>query len=236
MENLPKHISIIPDGNRRWAKRRGLPSFFGHREGAKTTEKLLKVVIEELKIPYLTFWGCSVDNIAKRPEKEVKFLFDIFEKNFKKLAKSKYIHKNQVKIRVLGRWEKMFPENAKNSIKEAIEKTKNYKNYNLTFLMAYSGVDEMASAINKIAELRIKNSELRIDEELIKNNLWTKDLLAVDLAIRTGGEPHWSSGMMMWDIANAHFYFTETLFPAFSTAEFKRAVLNFSKTERRKGK
>jgi undecaprenyl diphosphate synthase len=235
VQNLPKHIVIIPDGNRRWAKKRGLPSFFGHREGAKTTEKLLKTALD-MKIPYLTFWGCSVDNVVKRPKEEVGFLFDIFAREFKRLANDKDIHERQVKIDFLGRWEEFLPEGAKKSIKEAVEKTKNYKNYHLTFLMAYSGTDEMTAAIQRIAELRMKNEELRIDDNLIKKNLWTKDLPPVDLAIRTGGEPHWSSGMMMWDIANAHFYFTETLFPAFSVEEFKKAVDNFGKTERRLGK
>jgi len=234
--NLPQHIVIIPDGNRRWAKNKGLPAFFGHRQGAKTLEKILKAVLE-LKIPCFTFWGASIDNITKRPKKEVDFLFKIFEQYFKKLAKSKEIHKNQVKVNALGRWEKLFPEKVKKSIKQAIEKTKNYKNYQLTVLLAYSGIDEMTTAIKKIAELRIKNLELRIDEELVKNNLWTKDLPAVDLVIRTGSasEPHLSNGMMMWDIADAQFYFTDTLFPDFSVAEFKKAVEKYGATERRLG-
>ncbi len=234
--NLPQHIVIIPDGNRRWAKKRGLPSFFGHREGAKTTEKIFKAALD-LKISRLTFWGSSLDNITKRPSQEVKFLFKLFEQYFKKLAKSKEVHQNAIKISILGRWEKLFPEKTRKAMTEAIEKTKNYKNYQLNFLMAYSGIDEMTTAIKKIAELRIKNTELRIDEELIKNNLWTKDLPPVDLVVRTGSasEPHNSSGMMMWDTADSQFYFTDTLFPDFSVEEFKRAVENYAKIERRRG-
>lgn len=86
-----------------------------------------------------------------------------------------------------------------------------------------------------VQKLRIKNSELRINEKLIKNNLWTKDLPPVDLVIRTGGEPHWSMGMMMWDVADAQLYFTETLLPDFSVEEFKKAIEQYSKTERRMG-
>ncbi|MDP3015031.1 MAG: polyprenyl diphosphate synthase [bacterium] len=233
--NLPQHIVLIPDGNRRWAKKRGLPPFFGHRQGVKTTEKILKAVLD-LKIPYLTFWGSSLDNIAKRPSQEVKFLFKIFEQHFKKLAKSKEVNQNKIKINILGRWRELFPESVKQAMEEVIKKTKDYKNYQLTFLMAYSGVDEMTSAIQGIAELRIKNAELRINEELIKNNLWTKDLPAVDLVIRTGGEPHWSAGMMMWDVANSQLYFTETLYPDFSVEEFKKAVNKYGQIERRMGK
>jgi len=232
--NLPNHIVLIPDGNRRWARKRGLPAFFGHRRGVKATEKILKVALE-LKIPCFTFWGMSLDNITKRSPQEVNFLFDIFERWFKKVAKSKYIHKNFVKINVLGRWNKLFPERVKKAIKTAIEKTRNYRNHQLTFLLAYSGIDEMNEAIKKIAELRIKNKNLKIDEKLIKNSLWSKDLPQVDLVIRTGGEPHWSMGMMMWDVADSQLYFTKTLLPDFSVKEFKKAIDQYSKTERRMG-
>jgi len=232
--NLPTHIVLIPDGNRRWAKKRGLAPFLGHRQGAKTTKEIFKAALD-LKIPYLTFWGSSIDNIAKRPAAEVKFLLKIFEQMFKKLAKNREVRKNGVKINVLGRWREMFPANVKKAIQEAIEKTKDYKNHQLTFLIAYSGIDEMTSAIQKISNLKSQISNLKIDEELIKNNLWTKDLPPVDLVIRTGGEPHWSAGLMMWDVADAQLYFTETLYPDFSVEEFKKAIEQYSKTERRMG-
>ncbi len=233
--NLPQHIVLIPDGNRRWAKKKGLPPFFGHREGAKTTEKILKAVLD-LKIPYFTFWGSSLDNITKRPSQEVKFLLKIFEQNFRKLAKSKEVHKNGIKINVIGRWKEMFPESVKKAIQEAITQTKNYNNYRLTFLMAYSGIDEMIDAIRRIANRKEQSANLKIDESIIKNNLWTKDLPPVDLVIRTGGEPHWSAGLMMWDVANAQLYFTNTLYPDFSVEEFKKAVEKYSQTERRMGR
>ena len=156
--NLPNHVVVIPDGNRRWARKKGSLYFFGHREGAKTTEKILKAALE-MKIYHLTFWGSSLDNIIKRPKKEVEFLFDIFEKNFKKLVKNKDIHKNGVKVNALGRWRELFPERVKKAIEEAIEKTKNYKNYHLTFLMAYSGIDEMTNAIQEIAKIRNQKSK-----------------------------------------------------------------------------
>lgn len=231
---MPQHIVLIPDGNRRWAEKKGLPSFFGHREGAKTTEKILKAVLD-LKTPYFTFWGSSLDNIAKRPPQETKFLLKLFERYFKKLAKSEEVRRNKIKINVIGRWRELFPESVKKAMEEAIEKTKNYKNRQFTFLMAYSGIDEMTTAIKEIAELRIKNAELRINEKLIKDNLWTKDLPAVDLVIRTGGEPHWSAGMMMWDVANSQLHFTETLYPDFSVKEFKKAVNRYCRTQRRFG-
>lgn len=233
--NLPKHVAIIPDGNRRWAKKRGLLSFFGHRAGAKTSEKILNAALD-LKIPYITFWGSSKDNIIKRSKEEVNFLFKIFENEFKKLVKNKRIHANKVKINVLGEWERYFPIEVKKAIKEAIEKTKNYNDYNLTFLLAYSGKDEMIEAIKKILKSEIRNPKLEIDGDLIKDNLWTKDLPLVDLIIRTGGDPHNSNGFMMWDTADSQLYFTDTLWPDFSPEEFKKAITAYSKIERRFGK
>jgi undecaprenyl diphosphate synthase len=233
--NLPRHVAIIPDGSRRWAKKRGLLSFFGHRAGVKTSEKILNAALD-LKIPYITFWGSSKDNIIKRSKEEVNFLFKIFENEFKKLVKNKRIHTSKVKINVLGEWERYFPAEVKKAIKEAIEKTKNYNNYNLIFLLAYSGKDEMISAIQQIANRKAQSANLEIDEELIKNNLWTRNLPPVDLIIRTGGEPHNSTGFMMWDTADSQFYFTNTLWPDFFPEEFKKAILSYSKIERRLGK
>ena len=243
--NKLTHIAIIPDGNRRWAKKRRIPSFFGHREGAKTAEKILEAAINS-EIPYFTFWGCSMSNVLKRPKMEKVFLFKLFEEYFRRLAKDKMIHDKKVKIRVLGRWEEFFPEKAKRAIKEAIEATKNYKNFNLTFLLAYSGTDEMKEAIEKISTPTPKSwgsdrsvGELKISDKAIKNNLWTKDLPPVDLVVRTGGEAnwsHWSEGFMMWDTANTQFYFTETLWPDFSEKEFEKAIEKFRGAERRFGK
>jgi undecaprenyl diphosphate synthase len=231
MKNIPNHIALIPDGNRRWAKKRGLPSFIGHTKGSNALEKILSKSLE-LKIPYFTFWGSSLDNITKRSKKETSYLFDIFENQFKKIANDKRIHNNKVKIRVIGKWEEYFPLKVKIAIKEAIEKTKNYNNYNLTFLMAYNGTDEMIDCIKKI-----KNQKTIINEKTIKQNLWTKDLPLVDFVIRTGCEndPHLSAGFMMWDIAYSQLFFTKTFFPSFSPKEFEKIIKDYSKRQRRKG-
>jgi tritrans,polycis-undecaprenyl-diphosphate synthase [geranylgeranyl-diphosphate specific] len=229
------HVAVIPDGNRRWAKKRGLFPWQGHIEGAKTLEKILKKAWE-LKIPYFTFWGMSADNVLKRPKKEVEVLFSIFKKQFKKLAKSKEIQKEGVKINVFGLWKKLFPEEVKEAIKEAIEKTKKNKNFVLTFLLAYNGTDEMLEAIKKIVK-KAREKEIEITEKTLIENLWTGTLPPVDLVIRTGceGDPHNSAGFMMWHTAYSQFYFTKTFFPDFSPEEFERAIKNFQKRERRFG-
>jgi undecaprenyl diphosphate synthase len=230
------HVVVIPDGNRRWAKKRGLFPWQGHIEGAKTLEKILKKTWE-LKIPHFTFWGMSADNVLKRPKKEVEVLFSIFKRQFKKLARSREIQKEGVKINVFGLWEKLFPENVKTAIKEAIDKTKKNKNFNLTFLLAYNGTDEMLEAIRKIVK-KAKREEIEIVEKTLLENLWTGSLPPVDLVIRTGceGDPHNSAGFMMWHTAYSQFYFTETFFPAFTQEEFEKAIKNFLKRERRFGK
>jgi undecaprenyl diphosphate synthase len=198
-------------------------------------EKLFKAALD-MGLENLTIWGTSVDNVTKRSPAEIKFLMKIFEMYFKKLAKRKELRESEIRVNVLGRWKEFFPKNAKKAIQAAIDETKKYSKHRLTFLMAYSGLDEMTEAINKISSLKAKDKKLKIDGNLIKKNLWTKDLPPVDLVVRTGGEPHWSSGMMMWDIANSQFYFTETLLPDFSVAEFKKALENYGRTERRMGK
>ncbi|GMX58379.1 MAG: polyprenyl diphosphate synthase [Candidatus Microsyncoccus archaeolyticus] len=231
MKNLPNHIALIPDGNRRWAKKRNLPTFVGHTKGYIGLEKIL-VKSLELKIPYFTFWGSSLDNITKRSKKEVNYLFDIFEKQFNRIADDKRIHNNEVKIRVIGEWDKYFPLKVNKAIKKAIEKTKDYKKYNLTFLMAYNGTEEMIDCVKKICKQ--KGS---VNEKTIKQNLWTKELPGVDLVIRTGCEddPHLSAGFMMWDTAYSQLFFSKTFFPAFSPKEFEEIIKDYSKRQRRKG-
>lgn len=231
---LPNHIVVIPDGNRRWARARGLKAFLGHDVGAKKLEEILNTALE-LRIHYFTFWASSLDNVLKRPKEEVDFLFQIFEKKFAALLHNEKIEKNRVRVRILGRWSEMFPAKLKELFNQLIKKTETYDAYHLTFLMAYSGIDEMTEAIKKITESKLQNPNLIIDSALVKNYLWTKDLPAVDFVIRTGGEPHWSQGMMMWDVAEAQLYFTETLWPDFDNEEFKKALRDYENRERRFG-
>lgn len=228
-----QHIALIPDGNRRWAKKRGMPSFFGHRAGAKAVEKILQKSLE-LQIPYFTLWAASMDNITKRSPEEVSFLFSLFGEYFTSLITRPEITENEIQVKVLGRWREVLPQNAKDAIEAVVEKTKNYSKHNLTVLLGYSGVDEMTEAVKNIANN--KEQIEKIDSQTIKDYLWTRDLPPVDLVIRTGGEPHWSSGFMMWDTANSQFYFTETLLPDFSPEEFVSAIEKISAVERRMGK
>lgn len=226
-----KHIAIIPDGNRRWAKQRSLPPFLGHKSGVKPAEEVFKRAVQ-LKISYFTFWASSLDNVVKRSKEEVAFLFELFGQYFKKLLNDEEIEKNDVRVRVIGRWQEVFPEKLKAVIEEVIKKTEKHSRHHLTLLMAYSGNDEMMAAVMKISQAGIKN----INEKVIKENLWTRELPPVDLVIRTGGEPHWSAGFMMWDMADAKIHFSESLWPDFTPEEFEKIVRNAAEAERRFGK
>lgn len=227
---LPTHIAIIPDGNRRWAKERGKPSFFGHRAGVKIFETTLEEAIKH-GITYTTFWGCSIDNLQKRDSKEIAFLLQIFKLYFTRLATSKRIQKNGVKIRVLGQWKKMFPPDVKEAVEKAIVATKNNSTHHLTLLLAYNGNEEMLNAVSKLTE-----SGKPVSSETLKNNLYTKELPTVDLVIRTGGDPHLSNGFMMWDTQDSELYFTNKMWPDFSSAELQKALQFFARAGRRLGK
>jgi undecaprenyl diphosphate synthase len=227
------HIALIPDGNRRWAKKRGFPPWQGHVEGAKNLEKILKKAWE-MKIPYFTFWGSSLDNLTKRPKREVQVLISLYQKYFRKLLKEKRIFKEEVRVNVIGKWKEIFPEELKKIILELINKTKKHDQRFLTFLLAYNGTDEMLEAIRAILKKKIK----KINEEILLENLWTGSLPPVDLIIRTGceGDPHNSAGFMMWQTAYSQFYFTKTFFPDFTPEEFEKVINDYLKRERRFGK
>jgi undecaprenyl diphosphate synthase len=206
----------------------------GHKAGAETIGKILEKALE-FEIPYVTLWGASTSNVLKRDKREVAFLYEVFSEYFKKAALDKRVHKNEVRIEVLGRWRELFPAGLKRSIEKAIEATRSYEKYHLTVLMAYSGVEEMTAAIKDIAAEARRNPRFMVKPETIASHLWSRGLPPVDLVIRTGGEPHWSEGMLMWHVANAQLHFTPTLWPDFGPEEFERIVAQYNRTERRLG-
>jgi len=234
-KNLPNHIAIIPDGNRRWAEKHKLEAWLGHKRGAEYIEKLVDVVIE-MEIPYLSFWGSSRDNLQKRSKKEVEFLLKLFKEKFLTLSTSEKVIKNEVKINIIGDWRNQFPEDVKDALNQAIENTKKYKKHFMNFFLAYSGTEEMVDVARCVAEKVRKNSSLEINKDLIKSCLGTSDLPAVDLVVRTGGEPHLSDGFMMWETANSQLYFSNKLYPDFNKNDFRKAIEDYSKRERRYGK
>lgn len=233
LDNMPDHLAIIPDGNRRWAKEKGLPPWDGHEFGAQNTEKLINHALKK-GLQCLTFWGSSLDNLKKRPIQEKKALLDIYRRYFEKLLDDSSIHEAEVKINFIGRWEEQFPESLKKIIHSLIEKTMHYEKKMLNFMLAYSGDDEMISAIYKIHNKYEKGVE--ITAQLIKENLMTASLPPVDYLIRTGGDPHLSAGFMMWDTANAQLYFAQEKYPDFNEEKLEEALQEYARRQRRFGK
>jgi len=230
---IPNHVAVIPDGNRRWAKARGMKPWEGHEFGAKNTEKIIRRAFK-IGVKCLSFWGSSLENLKKRPFQERRALLGIYERYFKQLLDSKEIHENEVKMNFIGKWEEQFPERLKKVIQECLQKTKNYKKCFLNFFLAYNGDDEMLEAVKSIAKKYKMGA--KITGDTIKENLMTKDLPPVDFLVRTGGEPHLSAGFMMWDIANSQMCFSQELYPDFNEEKFEKAIGEYDKRERRMGK
>jgi len=236
-ENLPTHVAIIPDANRRWAKKRRMLSWQGHLAGAKRCVDNVETALE-LGIKCLSFWGGSYNNLTKRSKTEVKFLFKIYEQYFKKLLKRKELHEHQVGVSIIGRWPELLPKSGLKAAKELIDLTKGYNKKFLNILIGYNGTDEMLYAIKDIVKESRENKNLRINEKILKDHLWSGHLPPVDLIIRTGSQddPHNSVGFMMWQAANSQYYFTNVMYPDFNKNEFIKAIKEYQRRERRLGK
>jgi undecaprenyl diphosphate synthase len=232
-KNIPCHVAIIPDGNRRWAKAKGLKPWDGHEEGAKNIEKIVRYALEK-DIKCMTFWGSSIENLEKRPIREKQALLDIYARYFRRLIDSEEIYKYEARINIIGHWEKQFPESLKKILKDGIERTKNFQKKSINFMLAYSGTDDMLQAVRRIADEKLSGKE--INERLIKSRLMTSAIPAVDFLIRTGNEPHLSAGFMMWDIADAQLFFSEEMFPDFGPEKFAEALDDYAQRQRRFGK
>lgn len=230
--NLPQHIAITPDGNRRWAKERGLKPWEGHREGMRRFVELSEAAFEA-GISYFTFWAASEDNLTKRTPLEVKFLLMVIRDELERQLDARRFVELKVRVRVIGRWRALIADKKTHRMVERLEQeTAGFTERRLTILFGYDGRREMVEAIKKITAERPK----RLDYDTVHKALWTHDLPPVDFAIRTGGEPHWSAGFMMWLTAYSQFYFTETYFPAFTPKELQKALAEYARRERRFGK
>ncbi len=207
----------------------------GHKKGVDAFREVMETSYD-IGITCLSFWGASLANFTKRPKREVRLLEALYEENFKKLVEDEDIHKKQVRVRVLGEWETVLGDRARQAIRLAIDSTKQYSCFSLNFLIAYDGTTEMVIAIENIIRKAHLNPEIKITPELIKENLYTRDIPPVDLLIRTGGEPHLSAGFMMWDIADVQLYFSDKYWPEFGGDDLKKAVNEYHNRGRRFGR
>lgn len=232
-EQIPKHIAIIMDGNRRFAEKLGLKEVDGHKIGKEKLEQVLEWCLE-LGIKVLTVYAFSTENL-KRSEEELIELMNLFEENFRKAGDDERVHKYKVKIRAIGDVS-ILPEKVQNAIKYAEERTKNYEDYIFNIAVAYGSRKEILSAIKKIAE-DVKNNKVKIgniDEKLVSSYLYTADMPDPDLILRTSGEER-VSNFLLWQLAYSELYFADIYWPEFRKVDFLRAIRSYQKRQRRFG-
>ncbi len=230
-ENLPKHIAIIMDGNRRWAKKRSLPVALGHKEGAKTLEKIVRYA-NTIGIKYITVYAFSTEN-WKRTEEEVSSLMNLFQSYLDDY--SKRADSENIKVKIIGNREGLS-EKMKKSIEKCMERTK--ENTGITFNIAlnYGGRDEIVNAVKEIAE-EVKNNEIKvedIEEQTISEHLYTKFQPDPDLLIRTSGEMR-LSGFLAWQLVYTEFLFIEKLWPDFDEKDLDEAIKIYQNRNRKFG-
>ncbi len=230
-ECMPKHIAIIMDGNRRWAKEKGIEVKLGHKAGAENLEKLAYFA-NDLGLKYLTVYAFSTEN-WKRTKEEVGALMLLLRAYIDKLLKR--TTSDNIRIKVLGDIEKI-DEGLRNDILKIVESTKNNTGLTLNIAFNYGGRDEITKAVKKIAS-KVASNELNmqdINEQLISDNLYTEGEPDPDLVIRTGGELR-VSNFLLWQIAYAEFLFVQKYWPDFSEDDLVDAIVTFQNRNRKFG-
>lgn len=222
--NVPKHIAIIADGNRRWAKERGLPSLLGHQKGMENLEALSKKA-KDLGVKCITFWAFSTEN-WKRDPAEVDYLMNLFVQNVTK-NKEKFLKENTRFVH-LGRKDRL-PKKVLDALNDLETLTKDFSEFTVTLALDYGGHDELLRTIKSL-----QNEGLEINQENIENHLDTRNLPKIDLIIRPGGETR-LSGFMSWQCEYAELYFSNKYLPDFSPEELEKALISFSERDRRFG-
>lgn len=223
-KEIPNHLGIILDGNRRWAQEKRLPARAGHKKGAETTKKIIDAV-REAGVKILTLFVFSTENWS-RDKKETNYLMKLLERALAKYSKE--AGKRGIKIRVIGQI-KNFSTSLQKSIKHVEEMTGKNKNMIVNFALSYGGRAEIVEAIKKIVQKRIAPEN--ITEEVVKENLWTSD---VDLIIRTGREQR-ISNFLIWQSAYSEFYFSQKYWPDFTKEDLQAALLDYQARKRRFG-
>jgi tritrans,polycis-undecaprenyl-diphosphate synthase [geranylgeranyl-diphosphate specific] len=233
-EKMPKHVAIIMDGNRRYSKLQGnMDVVKGHEIGVDTLEKVLDWSIE-LGIEIITVYAFSTENF-NRPQHEVEGLMNLFVKNFKRLVDHKKIHKNEVRVKVVGRTE-LIPESVREAIKEAEDATAHYDKRLFNIAIGYDGRLEIIDSFKKIiADVQAGKITIDdVDEDLVSKNLYTGGLDDPNLIIRTSGEER-LSGFLLWQSSYSELYFCETLWPELRKVDFIRAIRSYQARDRRFG-
>src|ERR1700693_1241918 len=230
-DRLPQHIAVIMDGNGRWAQRRHLPRVAGHRAGVQSARTVIETCAR-LHIPALTLYAFSMEN-WRRPKAEIDFLMRLLREYLRKELPT--IHRNNIRLLVIGRTDQL-PSAVRADVERAMEQTAANSGMKLAVALNYGGRAELFDAFNRILDCMRHNglANAPVDEEMISQHLYTAGLPDPDLLIRTSGEMR-VSNFLLWVIAYAEIYVTETLWPDFSRAQLYEALLDFQKRERRSG-
>ena len=231
---VPRHVAIIMDGNRRFAKEFGLSTTEGHIKGKEKLEEVMEWCLE-LGVKILTVYAFSTENLNRDPP-EVEYLMKLFEDNFHRLATDERIHKYHIRLTVIGQRE-LLPRRVQKAIEMAEDATKMYDSYFYNIAIAYGSRQEIIQAIKQIA-LAVKEGKMEvdaIDEEVFSKFLYTADFPDPDLILRTSGEER-ISNFLLWQLAYAELYFTDVYWPGFRKVDFMRAIRSYQLRQRRFGK
>lgn len=224
--NVPRHVAVIMDGNGRWAKKRFLPRFMGHKRGLDVLEEMCRVC-DDAGVRYLTVFAFSTEN-WRRPTEEVSFLMGLFLTALQKKVID--MNKNGVRLRIIGDRSRFSPE-IQQSIIQAETLTQNNTGITLSIAADYGGRWDILQAANAL----IAQGKTHITEDDLSAKLMLGDAPEPDLFIRTGGETR-ISNFMLWQMAYAEFYFTDVLWPDFNINEMHKAFASFTQRERRFGR
>lgn len=225
--NLPQHIAIIMDGNRRWARRRGLEIIKGHR---KVSEELIEELADyciDKKISYLTLWAFSTQNWSRDPQ-EVRLVMDLFRQMLDKNIEQ--LHHKGIRVTTIGDLSR-FDQDIRDSIQQGVKKTAHNKNLTLIFALNYGGRDDLVRGVNSL----ISAGQKKVTQKMIDQAVDTAGIPDPDLVVRPGGEKR-LSGFLLWQIEYAELYFSDVLMPDFNSEELATAIQEYQDRRRRFGK
>ncbi|RZP11326.1 MAG: di-trans,poly-cis-decaprenylcistransferase [Candidatus Poseidoniales archaeon] len=232
--NLPEHVSIIMDGNRRFAWGSNIGRDMGHHHGKEKLKEVMDWILD-LGIPYLTVYALSTENMRERPEDELESLYDLYIAGLDEIAEDPRIHSRGVKVQAVGRLESL-PSRVREAIERAESRTADYSDFLFTVCLAYGGREEIIDAVREVAEDHA-NGELAlesIDSAQISARMYTADLPDPDLVIRTSGEER-ISNFLLWQIAYSELHFTDVHWPSFSKNDLYEALESYQSRRRRYG-
>ncbi|NPA47492.1 MAG: di-trans,poly-cis-decaprenylcistransferase [Thermococci archaeon] len=233
-DRIPRHVAIIMDGNRRWAKKFEKPPWYGHLFGSQKLEEILEWN-RELGIKTLTVYAFSTENFGRRKE-EVNALMNLFERKFLEILDNEKVHRYGMRVNVIGRKD-LLPDNVRRAAEKAEEATRNYSNYVLNIALAYGGRGEIVDAVKDMIDdvLAGKLRKEDVDEELIKRYLYYPDMPDPDIVIRTGGEVR-ISNFLLYQIAYSELFFVDVYFPEFRKIDYLRIIREYQRRQRRFGR